>query len=803
MGTQREGSQLPLDYEITSTFPELNNIQDIPDKLTSSFQKQLEVFPQEKIYVHTDKPYYISGEKIWFRAYVADAKSHEPVYVSRYVYVELINPFNAVVARVKIRQEEGAYHGYLSIPGNAPGGDYTMRAYTAFMQNLDENYLFTKTVYIGDPQDKATHPSTNFDDDFDVSFYPEGGSLMQGTFCKVAFKAMKSDGQSTNISGTVYDNTGKEIKEFKSEHLGMGSFLLLAEKGKNYYAVCRNEKEQSKRFDLPVAVNSGYALSITGVKDKMYVSVRKPAGVAQNDELYLLAHTRGTVHFVKSWDTEKNYLIQPEQFPSGVLHLILFDAGLNPVSERLVFINNNDQAQVNYQPDKENYAVRSLVKNRVTLTNSEGQPLEGSFSVAVTSDKEVMSDSTSNILTQLLLTSDLRGNIENPAYYFQNTTASALALDLLMCTQGWRRYNIAEFVHGNFAKPVIPILTTSKISGIVKNDLLGTPAKNIEVIIYSLKHDYFDKAQTDKDGRFSFHDIEWSDADSALFSVSVKMKKTTTAKNLIIDKENFPKRTLFAPPRIKIDKELFAQYADKADRQYVLENGARVIQLPEVSITTQQKLLKKSLYYDLPNYTITGDYISKFPASNILWYLITLPSLFVDINTSLIMFRGSIYPPCLIVDGMIWGRGAELKEQIDAINPSSIAQIDILNPSKAAAYGTVAFGGAIIVYTKGLEDYKYDENNKSYIKNISPLGYQQPVAFYAPKYNTSEKRNVQTLDLRTTIHWQPVVKTDEQGVASFEFYTADKSTSYTVIIEGLAEDGSIIRQEGKLWIKDK
>jgi hypothetical protein len=86
-----------------------------------------------------------------------------------------------------------------------------------------------------------------------------------------------------------------------------------------------------------------------------------------------------------------------------------------------------------------------------------------------------------------------------------------------------------------------------------------------------------------------------------------------------------------------------------------------------------------------------------------------------------------------------------------------------------------------------------------HIKTILPLGYQNPVAFYAPKYDTPVKRNVQTPDLRTTIHWQPVIQTDSIGVASFDFYTADEPTSYTVIIEGLANDGKIIRKETILW----
>ena len=131
-----------------------------------------------------------------------------------------------------------------------------------------------------------------------------------------------------------------------------------------------------------------------------------------------------------------------------------------------------------------------------------------------------------------------------------------------------------------------------------------------------------------------------------------------------------------------------------------------------------------------------------------------------------------------------------------------IAQIDILkNADKTVIYGFQGVNGVIAIYTKrGASSNIVAE--PFHIKAIMPLGYQKPVEFYAPKYDTPEKRNVNAPDLRTTIHWQPVVQTDSLGVASFEFYTADETTSYTVMIEGLSDDGKIIRQEGKLWRRE-
>ena len=130
--------------------------------LIKRFQQQLRIFPQEKIHLHTDKPYYITGERIWFRAHLVDAATHVPSPVSRYVYVELINPLDSVVTRIKIRQEDGVYHGYLPIPENVQAGDYTLRAYTSFMRSLDESYLCTKSIHIGDPQSRTIHTGMQF-----------------------------------------------------------------------------------------------------------------------------------------------------------------------------------------------------------------------------------------------------------------------------------------------------------------------------------------------------------------------------------------------------------------------------------------------------------------------------------------------------------------------------------------------------------------------------------------------------------------------------------------------------------------
>lgn len=878
---------LPVEYEnrvLSAATPGQNGI---PDILPLMFHNQLAYFPQEKIYLHTDKPWYISGEQIWFRAHVAGAASHVPVHASQYVYVELINPFDTIVTRVKIRQKAGAYHGYLLIPEDVPEGDYTLRAYTTFMRSQDEHYFCTKTVRIGDPQARAIHVETQFvfdpnnrttatfrflhvsssaplvpqsvklsinggkpmnidvddggragvhfnlpatsrkrmillettafnypyrqfiripmsDDDFDVTFYPEGGSLMQGAFCRMAFKAMRSDGQPAQMSGIIYDQDMTEISNLESDHLGMGGCSMLAEKGKTYYALCWNEKGQTKRFDLPAAVDHGYPLSVNPVRDKVYVSILQPAGTAQKDTLYLLAHTRDVAYYSAPWDHETEaFALRSDMFPSGVLHLILFDAGLKPASERLVFINRQDQAEVSCRPEQETYAARSLVKTSVTVVDSDGEPLEGRFSVAVTSDREVTPDSTSNILTHLLLTSDLRGYIENPAYYFQNTNASAYALDLLMLTQGWRRYDVAKLAHGRYLQPARPIETGAEISGTVKSLLLGKPAEGMDVTAMSIGGNYSDKTKTDKDGRFSLVGGELPD--NTKFIVSSVPKNRNTRMDLVIDTETFPERTLPVVPSVGIDRFQFAQYANITEQKYTLENGERVVHLSEVTITAQRKQPKKLSFYTVESRnSITEEELERQPAGDIRDILRRIPRVSVtrvyneleEREMDVIGIRGMSGGPALI----LLDNFSIEAEDVAMISPYDIAQVDVLtDPSNLALFGMRGAGGVIAIHTKDPSTKK--SAPPFHIKTIMPLGYQSPVEFYAPKYDTPAKQRVQIPDLRTTIHWQPVVQTDSLGVASFEFHTADEPASYTVIIEGLAGNGKIIRQEGKVLRK--
>jgi len=845
----------------------------ISDHLASLFEQQLKAFPQEKIYLQTDKPYYISGEQIWFRAYLVDAATHIPVFESRYIYVELINPLDTVVSRIKIIQSDSIYSGHIDIPPDLPDGDYTLRAYTNFMQSLDEYYWFTKNIHIGDPQVRSIHTDTQFyfasdqkitaefqftqpalssavipesvkvsinrgvqkiikakdglagltfnlpvdarkrvmlleieegkrlyrqfisipvpDDDFDVTFYPEGGVLLEGTLVKVALKALKSNGESSEINGIVYDNHDNEVTRIKSGDSGMGIFAIQPEKEKTYYAVCTNKKGKSKRFDLPVVYNNRYDLCVTHSKDNLHISVMKPAAMAQQDTLYLLAHTRGVVYYADRLPNGKTSVtITKNLFPSGVLQLLLLNARLQPLSERLFFIRNDDQAVADIHTDKDNYAKRSLVQADVSVTDKNHEPLTGNFSVSVTDDSEVIPDTCNNILTSLLLTSDLRGYIERPASYFDNSATASNRLDLLMLTQGWRRYDIPALIEGTLSHPSAALEIGAQISGTVKNALTGKPNSGIEVTVFSPNQKYYDKTKTDKNGRFCF--INCDLPDSTRFIVHANPKRGI--RRLDMDLDSFPTITISAAPQERIDRNVFAQYTDKAEQKYTNEHGMREIYLKEVTITATAKRNPEyqSVYYSTPDYSVTEEDIDKShpnTTEDIYNLLRRIPGVrIINNHIEITPPNGSRLKrsPIIYVDG--W------PESITDIIPQNIAQIDVLK--NASILGMRGANGAIFIYTKKWEDRPPAEQPN--VKFVTPLGYQKPAEFYSPKYDTQGTRENREPDLRTTIYWNPNVRIADKGNAKFDFYTADSETTYTIILEGITSNGKIIYKEQKI-----
>jgi TonB-dependent SusC/RagA subfamily outer membrane receptor len=349
----------------------------------------------------------------------------------------------------------------------------------------------------------------------------------------------------------------------------------------------------------------------------------------------------------------------------------------------------------------------------------------------------------------------------------------------------------------------MPVEIGPEFSGYVKSVAWGRSVEDVEVTAISFTGGFIGSARTDKDGHFHLPVGEFPD--STLLMISVDPKRGLTHTELILDMETFPERTI--PALIsEIDIQRFDKYVDNAEQKNIDETGVRIYELPEINIVAQREPTpRRSQFYSIPSNTVTEEVLEKLGPIDIYSVLRRIAGVQLFLNPE--------PPPTynIIIRG-IKGLNLENTPQhtlvlinnspvdasiLDDISIYDISQIDILKGTSTAIFGSRGANGVIAIY--GKTGSSKIESQVLNIKTLLPLGHQQPVEFYAPKYDTPQAINSTKSDLRTTIHWQPVVQTNSEGVASFEFYTADKETSYTVVIEGLADDGSIIRHEGKLW----
>ncbi|MDR2232096.1 MAG: hypothetical protein LBE56_03115 [Tannerella sp.] len=752
------------------------------------FVKYTDNHPVEKIYLHLDKPYYAAGEYMYFRAYLADMQLDTNGVGSSIIYVELADSDRNIVRRATLYSDAGEFAGQILLPDSLPSAEYHLRAYTNMMRNAGEDYFFNRDIYVGnaDFQQSATAPQAF---DYQVSFFPEGGRLLEGLACKVAFKALGNDGFGTDISGVLIDSDGNEALRFGSLHLGMGAFTFTPEKGKTYKAVVESGGLQ-KEFALPAAT-IGYALTARQDERAVYLTIRTNS--ESPGSIYLIGQSRNTVSYaLEGVMTEKQiqYNANKNDLSTGILQFTLFKDGL-PVSERLMFVDFKDDLQVNIAPDKTRYEGREEAIVQIQVTDKSGRPVEGSFSLAVTDDKTVRpSVDEQNIKGSMLLDADLKGYIESPGWYFAgNEPERAEALDNLLCTQGWSRFEwdkLADQPTG----AAYPLETGFPISGKLINQSNGRPIGNALVNLTGAGNQP-ESAITDENGRFVFTVADCPETASFVLQCLTKQDRKTVV-NFEMDKPDF------IPPPVNIiphnqanrkrDLSLMAAYLKQSGGQVNSPEEARIVQLPEVTAEARK----------IPNRESFGTGSQRFGGKSlersitIVNVLRTLPSPRQKGVPSINTAGFSNVPVIYDVDGTrMYQDGFEAT--YGSLQARMFETVEVICPEDALPiYGREAMNGAYVFKTKKFTGR--EEDVSQFVTNgyvFRPGGYTVRKEFYMPAYENPQVKQSTLPDLRTTIYWNPVIYTDRAGKAEVRFFTADDATaSYSFVLEGIG-DGKV------------
>lgn len=438
------------------------------------------ICPHEKLYVHTDRANYERGDTVRFRAYLMDTRREATAY-SRYVYAELLAD-SQVISREMVKDDHGVFSGYLSLGDTLRSGNYTLRFYTRYLSSLPAPRYFYRQIIVGGRpfQDYRKESVTRMAASYHVSFFPEGGRLPSGCVSRVAFKALSPDGLGTDVQGFVVNQRGDTVTTLRSVHRGMGFFNLEPVSGDSYTAVCRNREGMELRFPLPPADPSAVSLRVDVRKDDFLVRLNSGVSLSPGHSLRVEYRDSILLHAAFSGSRPLRFLRSP--LPPGVLRFVLLDGSGVPISGRTAFNQSPSvRADVDFSARLKEEKGRSFWDVSLGLRDSLGEPLGGTLSVSVTDDRYALQDTTVNILSAFLLSSDLQGYVEAPSFYFSSDDSrTSYLLDLLMLTQGWVKYSLVPD-RGSF-----PVERSQCVSGKVVSEYSERSVSLMRLSLYSL-----------------------------------------------------------------------------------------------------------------------------------------------------------------------------------------------------------------------------------------------------------------------------------------------------------------------------
>ena len=639
----------------------------------------------------------------------------------------------------------------------------------------------------------------------DVQFFPEGGELVKGVPTQIAFKAINPKGLGIDLTGTLTDNEGNQITTFASSHLGMGSFYLNAEGAKTYKANITFKDGSKKSFDLPKAVEAGISVQVNTASPDIvnFKIVANDSYFQQNQgkSISIVAQNGGRVYYAAQSKLQTQVTaakIPTSKFPSGIIQMTLFGSDGQPISERMFFVLHKNAMNLTLKSDLPAYKPRQKVRMTISAKDSTTH-LVGDFSLSVTDLQKVPVDENTEttILSSLLLTSDLKGFVERPNYYFVKTDEKKRQeLDVLMLTQGYRRFSYKEILANRF-----PVTTFMPEQGITftgtLRDRTGMPLKKAGLRLTSPGRTLSSQALTSNMGVFTFPNLVFEDGAELVINANYGAGNNNM---IMLDAPFVPditKNPAEATEVANIDSTL-SSYLDNSKKQY-----SNLRTLKEVKITGAT--VKKPSHTDyialtglsmMPDHMIAGE---RFADCNDL--MMCLKTMAVGMTFDVDKFyvsrsynQGDRTPVQIFING-----NAVDAISVSSVMPKDVESVEIFTQDQLGiVFKQYQCNGVIVINTKKVEksnmslaDLKklMPQNN---ILKFTPKGYTRAKDFYSPKYVTQTSSYTGN-DLRTTIYWNPKVITNATGDTAVEFYNADGRGTYRAVIEGVDVNGNVGR----------
>lgn len=752
------------------------------DGLQKSFKQYNDHVLQEKMYVHTDKNFYLTGEILWFKIYNVDAGLNTPLNISKVAYVDVLDEANNAVLQAKISLDKGKGNGSFYIPVTLKNGNYKLRAYTNWMKNFSPDVFFEKAITLVNPLTEITESPKEIAKPATIQFFAESGNLLAGVTSTIGFKALGSNGKGAEINGVVINQRNDTVVRFQSLKFGMGSFTFTPEANSTYKAVVRIGRDNALINDLPAVAAKGYTIHVVDA-DKQQPELKISTRGNNNEPLYLFVHSGHQVMLAQSIVTNANgdasISIDKTKLGQGINHITVFNSARQPVCERLIFnrpklLNLLGQVQTQYK-------TRSPVDIAVSTNNSAGKPTAANMSVSVFKLDSLNNMDDADIASYLWLGSELKGFIESPRYYFDVVTSETeKALDNLLLIQGWSRFKWADALDNKQKFTYLPEYDGHIITGQLNNPAekpapgvvayLGIIGKRVQVY----------GAIADSTGKLLFNTRQLFGPGEVVLQTNTE--KDSTRYRIAINSPFSEQYSNYKLPAFSLDKRW----------QKPLENASLNMQVQNIYVPDKLKqyinpMVDSSAYFGTNFKSYLLDDYKRFVTMEevlreyILEVLVNVRKGRVHFNLLSPIDLYKDEDPMAILDGVPLFN----LDKLFTIDPLKIRKLDMVD--REFYWGPIRTNGVITLTSYKGDMAGFEIDPRAVVLDYEGMQLQRE--FFSPVYETEQQQKNRVPDFRNVLYWAPNVNTDAEGKAKVSFYTADKPGKYAVVLQGLTADG--------------
>jgi hypothetical protein len=739
---------------------------------------------QEKLFVHIDRSLYLTGETIWLRLYYVDGSFHRPLNVSKVAYLEVLDTHHKAVVQGKIAlNDEGSGNGTLFLPASIGSGYYTVRAYTNWMKNFSPELYFQQQITVVNPFAHVIPGPKINPVNYDVQFFPEGGNLVNGLKSVVGFRAVDQTGRGIDFRGVIFNERNDTITNISPLKFGIGRFTFTPFKGHEYRAIIIDSNRKRAAYKLPSAVDEGIVLHVSETPDKIKIGVN---AIIKTDHpvVHLLAHTRQGImvyHTQSLQNGEGVFMIDKNVLGEGISHITIFNENLIPVCERLVFTKPIQELTIDVRSES-NYACRKKVNIHIRTSLAGKMDTTANLSASIVK-VDSLGESGQNIVNYLLLTSDLKGNIESPGYYFEreSTQERREASDNLMLTHGWIRFKWQDIFQGDHPAEYIPEYHGHVITGRIKEASTRVPASGVLTYL-SLTglHTRPALSRSNDQGKLFFEMQGFYGRNDLIVQTNTQVDSVYKVE---VDDPFSEKKSTYPAAEIDLRDEIGETIAQRSIHMQVgnafYKNGMSVV---------KKIRWDSAAFYGPPDEKYNLDDYTRFPTmEEVMREYVRGVQVrkhkdgFHFMNFDWVNKAIFAKDPFVMVDGI----PVFDIDRIISFDPRQVKSVEVMN--RKYYLGVSAFDGIVSyrTYTGDLGGFQPDV--KSLITSYD--GLQSQREFFSPQYETPLQQESTIPDTRNLLYWSPSVTTDHEGNARINFYTSDISGKYRVVIQGITKEG--------------